>query len=82
MVVAATCLAIDESGTSEEALWALIVLVTLLATALAPDLPCRVQVVVDRDLVLLVFICLLNDTLDHCYTFRQIIISVCSDEDV
>ena len=77
MVVATTSLTIYESGSiSKDALWALIVLVTLLATALTPSFLVGVQVLIDCYLVLLVFISLFNNSLNHFNTFGEVFVRV------
>jgi hypothetical protein len=65
VIVASASLAVDQWGIAEQALWALIVLVALLAAAFAPDLLVDVQLIIDCQLVLQVLISLLDDSLYH-----------------
>lgn len=75
MVVTTTGLAINEGGSiTIDALWALVVFVTLLATTLAPSLFVGIQLVIHCYLVLLVFISLFNNSLDHFNTFGKVFI--------
>ena len=38
--------------------------------------------IINGQLILLILICLLDDALDHCHTFREVVISVCCDEHI
>lgn len=75
MIVATACLTINECGSvAKYAFWAFIVLVTLLTTALTPSFLVGVQVLIDCYLVLLVFISLFNNSLNHFNTFGEVFI--------
>jgi hypothetical protein len=75
MVVATTGLAINEGGSiSKDALWAFVVFVTLLTTTLTPSLFVGIQLVIHCYLVLLVFISLFNNSLDHFNTLSKVFI--------
>jgi hypothetical protein len=75
MIVATACLTINECGSvTKNALWAFIVFVTLLTTALAPSFLVGVQVLIHCYLVLLVFISLFNNSLNHFNTFGKVFI--------
>lgn len=82
MIVAPASLTVDKCSISENALGALIVLVALLSTTLTPHLLVRVEVLVNCNLVFLVFICLFYNTLNHFNTLSKIFIRICSDKDV
>jgi hypothetical protein len=82
VVIATTVLAIDHDRISKELFRALVMLMALFSTALAPDLPVRSQVIIDCDLILLVLVRLLNDALDHGDTFGQVIITASGNQHV
>lgn len=82
MIVAPASLAVDQSCVAKEPLRALIVLVTLLTAAFAPHFSCGVKVVIDRYLILLVLIGLLDDTIDHGHTLHQVFVTVGSHQHI
>lgn len=83
MIVTTTGLTINEgSCVTKDALWAFVVLVTLLSTALAPSLFVGVQVLIHCYLVLLVFISLFNNSLNHFNTFGKVLIGVSCNQDI
>jgi hypothetical protein len=80
MIVASTGLAVNEWIVVKETLRALIMFMTLFTTTLAPNFLVGTYVIIDCNLVFLVFICLLYYSFYHCLTFSEIIISVSSNE--
>lgn len=82
MIVASASLAIDQGCIAKESLRAFIMLVTFLTAAFTPDFLGGVEVIVYGQLILLVFISLLDNSLDHFNTFREVFIVVSSNKDV
>jgi hypothetical protein len=76
MVVGAAILTVYQRGVPEKAIRALIVLVALLSTALTPYLFLGVEVIIHSNLVLLVFVSLFYDTLNHSHSLIEVFIVI------